>query len=73
MFIQMGLLAPLAGLLIFLLMFYFFRKLILVVVAMLSVVWTMGLLTGTGFTLHIMSSRIPVFLMPIAVLDSIIS
>jgi hypothetical protein len=75
MFIQMGLLAPLAGLLIFLLMFYFFRKLILVVaammVAMLSVVWTMGLLTGTGFTLHIMSSMIPVFLMPIAVLDSI--
>jgi predicted RND superfamily exporter protein len=75
MFIQMGLLAPIAGLLIFLLMFYFFRKLILVVaamlVAMLSVVWTMGLLTGTGFTLHIMSSMIPVFLMPIAVLDSI--
>jgi predicted RND superfamily exporter protein len=28
----------------------------------------MGLLTGTGFTLHIM---IPIFLMPIAVLDSI--
>ena len=75
MFIQMGLLAPIAGLLIFMLMLYFFRKLILVVaamlVAMLSVVWTMGLLTGTGFTLHIMSSMIPVFLMPIAVLDSI--
>jgi len=75
MFIQMGLLAPIAGLLIFLLMLYFFRKLILVVaamlVAMLAVVWTMGLLTGTGFTLHIMSSMIPVFLMPIAVLDSI--
>ena len=31
----------------------------------------MGLLTGTGFTLHIMSSMIPIFLMPIAVLDSI--
>jgi predicted RND superfamily exporter protein len=75
MFIQMALLAPLAGLLIFLLMLYFFRKLILVVAAMLvvmlSVVWTMGLLTGTGFTLHIMSSMIPIFLMPIAVLDSI--
>jgi predicted RND superfamily exporter protein len=66
MFIQMGLLVPLAGMLIF------FRKLILVVaamlVAMLSVIWTMGLLTDTGFTLHIM---IPIFLMPIAVLDSI--
>jgi predicted RND superfamily exporter protein len=75
MFIQMALLAPLAGMLIFLLMLYFFRKLILVVaamaVAMLSVVWTMGLLTGTGFTLHIMSSMIPIFLMPIAVLDGI--
>ncbi|MBC8282107.1 MAG: MMPL family transporter, partial [Chloroflexi bacterium] len=75
MFIQMALLAPLAGMLIFMLMLYFFRKLILVVaamlVAMLSVIWTMGLLTGTGFTLHIMSSMIPIFLMPIAVLDSI--
>ena len=75
MFIQMALLAPLAGLLIFLLMFYFFRKLLLVVaamlVAMLSVTWTMGLLIGTGFTLHIMSSMIPIFLMPIAILDSI--
>ena len=75
MFIQMGLIAPLAGMLIFLLMLYFFRKLILVVaamlVAMLSVIWTMGLLTGTGFTLHIMSSMILIFLMPIAVLDSI--
>ena len=75
MFIQMGLLALLAGMLIFLLMLYFFRKLILVVaamlVAMLSVIWTMGLLTDTGFTLHIMSSMIPIFLMPIAVLDSI--
>jgi predicted RND superfamily exporter protein len=65
MFIQMGLLVPLAGMLIF------FRKLILVVAAMLSVIWTMGLLTDTGFTLHIMSSMIPIFLMPIAVLDSI--
>ena len=35
MFIQMALLAPLAGMLIFLLMLYFFRKLILVVAAML--------------------------------------
>ena len=75
MFLQMALLAPLAGLLVFLLMFFFFRKLTLVIpamlVAMLSVVWTMGLLTGAGFTLHIMSSMIPIFLMPIAILDSI--
>jgi len=75
MFVQMAVLAPLAGLFIFLLMFYFFRNLTLVVaamiVAMLSVIWTMGLLIGTGFTLHIMSSMIPIFLMPIAILDSV--
>ena len=39
--------------------------------AMLTVVWTMGALTGTGNTLHIMSSMLPIFLMPIAILDSI--
>jgi hydrophobe/amphiphile efflux-3 (HAE3) family protein len=75
MFFQMGLLAPLAGFLIFLLMLYFFRRLTLVIpamiVAMLSVVWAMGLLIGTGFTVHIMASMIPIFLMPIAILDSI--
>ena len=75
MFIQMGILAPLAGLLIFALMLYLFRRLALVaaamVVAMLSVIWTMGLLIGTGFSLHIMSSMIPIFLMPIAILDSV--
>lgn len=75
MFKQMGISAPLAGLIIFLLMMYFFRKFILVAagmtVAMVTVIWTMGLLTGTGYTLHIMSSMIPIFLMPVAVLDSI--
>ena len=75
MFIQMAVLAPLAGGLVFLLMYYFFRRLMMVVaamsVAMLSVMWTMGLLSGTGFPLHIMSSMIPIFLMPIAILDSI--
>ena len=75
MFLQMAFLGPVAGLLIFLLMLYFFRRLLLVIgamlVAMLSVIWTMGLLIGTGFSLHIMSSMIPIFLMPIAILDSI--
>ena len=75
MFLQMALLAPMAGMLIFVLMLFFFRKLSLVVgamlVAMLSVTWTMGLLTETGFSLHIMSSMIPIFLMPIAILDSV--
>ena len=75
MFIQMAISAPLAMLVIFILMWVFFRKLVLIVspliVAMVSVICTMGLLIGTGHTVHIMSSMIPIFIMPIAVLDSI--
>ncbi len=75
MFLQMGLLAPLTGLVIFLLLFLLFRKITLIIspmiVAMVSVVWGMGALIGFGFTVHIMSSMIPIFLMPIAVLDSV--
>ncbi|MBN1796081.1 MAG: MMPL family transporter [Sedimentisphaerales bacterium] len=75
MFIQMAISAPTAMVVIFLLMLVFFRKLILVIapmiVAMISVITTMGLLIGFGFPVHIMSSMIPIFLMPIAVVDSI--
>lgn len=75
MFIQMGVSAPLAGLMIFLLMWYFFGSWQLIVapmlVAMATVIMTMGLVTGLGFTVHIMSSMIPIFLMPIAVVDSV--
>jgi len=75
MFIQMAVSAPLAMLAIFLLMLLFFRKVQLIIapmiVAMVTVICTMGLLIGTGFTVHIMSSMIPIFLMPIAVVDSI--
>ncbi|GMQ81103.1 MAG: MMPL family transporter [Rhodothermia bacterium] len=75
MFQQMGIMAPIAGMVIFILLLLLFRKLTFVLpamaVAMFSVVWGMGLLIGTGFTVHIMSSMIPVFLMPIAVLDSV--
>ncbi len=75
MFKQMALSAPLAMAAIFLLMLMFFRNFRLIiapmVVAILSVICTMGLLIGTGHTLHIMSSMIPIFLMPIAVVDSI--
>ncbi len=75
MFVQMGISAPLAGVMIFLLMLYFFRNFRLVIspmiVAMATVIVTMGLLIGMGFTVHIMSSMIPIFLMPIAVVDSI--
>jgi uncharacterized protein len=41
------------------------------IVAMVTVIATMGLLIGMGFTVHIMSSMIPIFLMPIAVVDSV--
>ena len=75
MFYQMAISAPLAMLAIFLLMLYFFRQIKMIIapmiVAMISVVATMGLLIGTGHTVHIMSSMIPIFLMPIAVVDSI--
>ena len=75
MFTQMAISAPLAMLVIFILLFVFFRKLLLIVqpliVALISVIWTMGLLVATGQTIHIMSSMIPIFIMPIAVLDSI--
>ncbi len=75
MFVQMAISAPLAMLAIFVLMLLFFKKVTLIIspmiVALISVISTMGLLIGTGNTLHIMSSMIPIFLMPIAVVDSI--
>lgn len=75
MFVQMAISAPLAGLMIFILMWVFFRSLLLItapmLVAMASVIITMGLLIGQGYTVHIMSSMIPIFLMPIAVVDSV--
>ncbi|MDQ2069083.1 efflux RND transporter permease subunit [Natronospira bacteriovora] len=75
MFQQMAISAPLAGILIFLIMLYFFRSVPLVVapmlLAMATVISTMGLLIGLGYTVHIMSSMIPIFLMPIAVVASI--
>ena len=75
MFKQMAVSAPLAGLIIFIIMWIFFKKVSLVIspmiVAMASIVCTMGLLIGNGFTVHIMISMIPIFLMPIAVVDSV--
>ncbi|WP_133405925.1 efflux RND transporter permease subunit [Parashewanella tropica] len=74
MFVQMAIAAPLAGVAIFILMWWFFRSLPLVIgpmiVAMATVIITMGALIGMGFTVHIMSSMIAIFLMPIAVVDS---
>lgn len=75
MFVQMAISAPLAGLTIFLLLFYFFRQIQLIIapmiVAMVTVIVTMGLLIGFGFEVHILSSMIAIFLMPIAVVDSV--
>jgi predicted RND superfamily exporter protein len=75
MFVQMGITAPMAGFFIMMLLFLIFKKGTAVIPpmldAMLSVIWTMGLLIGMGFTVHIMSSMIPIFLMPIALLDDI--
>ena len=75
MFKQMAVSAPIAMVVIFLLMFYFFKKITLIIspiiIAMASVICTMSVLIITGNTVHIMSSMIPIFIMPIAVLDSV--
>lgn len=75
MLIQMASSAPLAGLVIFLLMLLFFRRISLIIAPMLlavfTVLCTMGLLIGGGYDVHIMSSMIAIFLMPISVADSI--
>ncbi|QQR90675.1 MAG: MMPL family transporter [Myxococcales bacterium] len=75
MFTQMGVSAPLAALVIFLLLWFFFRSIPLIlspmIIAFATVLMTMGTLIGMGFTVHIMSSMIPIFLMPIAVVDSV--
>ncbi len=75
MFSQMFISAPIAMLIILLLLLVFFRNLRIsfgpMIVAIMSVIWAMGLLIMTGNTVHIMSSMIPIFLIPIAVLDSI--
>ena len=75
MLVQMASSAPMAGLAIFILLFLFFRRVSLIIapmlVAIISVVVTMGLLIGLGYKVHIMSSMIAIFLMPISVADSV--
>ncbi|ORJ60618.1 efflux RND transporter permease subunit [Geothermobacter hydrogeniphilus] len=75
MLVQMATSAPLAMLAIFLLLWIFFRRVRIIIaplmVAMVSVIWAMGLLIGLGYDVHIMSSMIAIFLMPIAVADSV--
>ena len=75
MFVQMAVVAPLAFLGILLLVLLLFGEpsflLPVALIAALSVIWTMGTMIGAGYTVHIMSSMTPVFLMPIAILDSV--
>ncbi|KTG28848.1 RND transporter [Idiomarina sp. WRN-38] len=75
MFVQMGISAPLAAAVIFALLWFFFRNVRFIsaamIVAMSTVLITMGALIAFGFTVHIMSSMIAIFLMPIAVVDSV--
>ena len=75
MLIQMATSAPLAGVAIFILLLFFFKRISLIIapmlVAVISVVCTMGLLIGLDIPVHIMSSMIAIFLMPIAVADAV--
>ncbi|MFQ6103454.1 MAG: RND family transporter [Candidatus Glassbacteria bacterium] len=75
MFVQMAVVAPLAFAGILVLVYLLFRQTTFLIpigmTAMFSVIWAMGLLIGTGYTVHIMSSMIPVFLLPIAILDDV--
>ena len=70
MFKLMAIFAPIAGMVMLLVRYLMFRDLFLSVTlmmdAMISIVWSMGLLIGLGFPIHIMSSMAPVFLMAIA-------
>jgi hypothetical protein len=75
MFTQMKWSAPIAGLIIFLLMWFFFRNIKLIIapmiVAVMSIIYSMSLLIAFGYTVHIMSSMIAIFLTPIAVVNSV--
>lgn len=74
MFKLMAIFAPIAGLVMFAARFLMFGDLFLSIAlmmdAMIAIVWSMALLIGLGFPIHIMSSMAPVFLMAIAT-DSI--
>ncbi len=70
MFKLMAIFAPIAGMVMLIVRYLMFRDLFLSIAlmmdAMISIVWSMGLLIGLGFPIHIMSSMAPVFLMAIA-------
>ena len=70
MFRQMGLFSPVAGMVMAVALWFMFHSIPLIAanmaVAMISIIWSMGLLIGLGYPVHIMSSMSPVFLMAIA-------
>ncbi|MBI4457117.1 MAG: MMPL family transporter [Acidobacteria bacterium] len=70
MFRQMALFSPLAGVVMVVLLFVMFRSWSLVftnmAVAMVSILWSMGLFVALGIPIHIMASMSPVFLMAIS-------
>ena len=74
MFKLMAVFAPIAACIMLIARYLMFKDLFLSVTlmmdAMISIIWSMGLLIGLGFPVHIMSSMAPVFLMAIAT-DSI--
>src|SRR4030066_890137 len=70
MFKLMAIFSPIAGGVMLFVRYLMFRDLFLSITlmmdAMMSIVWSMGLLIGLGFPVHIISSMAPVFLMAIA-------
>ncbi len=75
MFTQIGIAPPLAMLLIMTLLFISFKRwglvLLPLIIANISIICTMGLMIGLGFPVHILSSMLPIFLMSIAMVDSV--
>lgn len=75
MFQQMALLSPLIGLVIFGGLWLMFRRLSLItgplLIALVSVLWMMGLMVWLRIPVHIMASMAPVFLMSIGVVDGV--
>lgn len=75
MFTQMSTASPLAMAVILALLFLFFRKwrivILPMIIATVSIVAAMGLMIAVGFPVHILSSMLPIFLMSIAMVDSV--
>jgi predicted RND superfamily exporter protein len=75
MFMQMGISGPASMMMLFFLLLIFFRKLNLVlapmIIANVAVMVTMGMLVICGYPVHVLNSLIPIFIMPISVLDAV--